>query len=63
MMLIEGSLEVYLPTIWTVEKQSREVKSEVRRLDQHARRVTRKKIRTRYTRVESLETRYTPAKC
>ena len=30
MMLIEGSLEVYLPTIWTVEKQSREVKSEVR---------------------------------
>ena len=26
--IIEGSLEVQLPTIWTVEEQSREVRSE-----------------------------------
>ena len=29
--IVDGSLEVQLPTIWTVEKQTREVKSEERR--------------------------------
>ena len=45
--MIKGSLEVKLPTIWRVEKQSREVESE----DEKQRRV-----------VESEERRYNCAK-
>ena len=43
--LIEGSLEVWLPTIWTVEKQSRVVKSAERRCS--SAKVRRKKIHPR----------------
>ena len=43
--LIEGSLEVWLPTLWTVEKQSRVVKSAERRCS--SAKVRRKKIRPR----------------
>ena len=42
--MIEGSLEVQLPTIWTVEKQRREAESEESG-------VTRKKIHTGTSRI------------
>ena len=45
--LFEGSLEVQRLTIWTVEKQTRDEKSSQKKEDQHASRVTRKKIRMR----------------
>jgi hypothetical protein len=43
--LIEGSLEVKLPTIWTDEKQSREEAGRRKRLEE--RRVRRKKMQMR----------------
>jgi len=43
--LIEGSLEVKLPTIWTDEKQSREEAERRERLEE--RRVRRKKMQMR----------------
>lgn len=43
--LIEGSVEVYLPTIWTFEKQSGEVKSD--ETNDRCARMTRKKIQSR----------------
>ena len=45
MELIEGSLEVKLPTIWTDEKQSREEAERRERLEE--RRVRRKKMQMR----------------
>jgi len=42
-IVIEGSLEVKLPTIWTDEKQSREEAERRERLEE--RRVRRKKLR------------------
>ena len=44
-ILIEGSLEVKLPTIWTDEKQSREEAERRERLEE--RRVRRKKMQMR----------------
>ena len=43
--MIEGSLEVKLPTIWTDEKQSREEAERRERLEE--RRVRRKKMQMR----------------
>ena len=43
--IIEGSLEVKLPTIWTDEKQSREEAERRERLEE--RRVRRKKMQVR----------------
>ena len=43
--IIEGSLEVKLPTIWTDEKQSREEAERSERLEE--RRVRRKKMQMR----------------
>jgi septal ring factor EnvC (AmiA/AmiB activator) len=43
-LVIEGSLEVKLPTIWTDEKQSRE---EAERRERLERRVRRKKMQMR----------------
>ena len=43
--IIEGSLEVKLPTIWTDEKQSREEAERRERLEE--RRVRRKKMQMR----------------
>jgi hypothetical protein len=46
--LIEGSLEVKLPTIWTDEKQSRaEAERRERLEDQRRERVRRKKLQMR----------------
>ena len=48
--IIEGSLEVKLPTIWTDEKQSRaeaERREEQKREDQRRERVRRKKMQMR----------------
>ena len=47
--IIEGSLEVKLPTIWTDEKQSREEaeKRKIRRKKSRRERVRRKKIQMR----------------
>jgi len=45
LLLIEGSLEVKLPTIWTDEKQSREEADRRERLEE--RRVRRKKMQMR----------------
>ena len=45
MMMIEGRLEVKLPTIWTDEKQSREEAERRERLEE--RRVRRKKMQMR----------------
>ena len=50
MVLIEGSLEVKLPTIWTDEKQSRAEAERRERLEERRveeRRVRRKKIQMR----------------
>ena len=44
-IIIEGSLEVKLPTIWTDEKQSREEAERRERLEE--RRVRRKKMQMR----------------
>ena len=44
-LLIEGSLEVKLPTIWTDEKQSREEAERRERLEE--RRIRRKKMQMR----------------
>jgi hypothetical protein len=44
--MIEGSLEVKLPTIWTDEKQSRE-KRKMRRKKSRRERVRRKKMQMR----------------
>ena len=48
--IVEGSLEVKLPTIWTDEKQSRadaEEKRKIRREKSRRERVTRKKMQMR----------------
>ena len=44
-LLVEGSLEVKLPTIWTDEKQSREEAERRERLEE--RRIRRKKMQMR----------------
>ena len=48
-ILIEGNLEVKLPTIWTDEKQSREEaeKRKIRRKKSRRERVRRKKMQMR----------------
>ena len=55
-VVIEGSLEVKLPTIWTDEKQSREEAERRERLEE--RRVRRKKMQMREKAGESRNTAF-----